>query len=108
MYCIRNIIYIFICILISFTSIAGVEDRPPFSTDPVLNDGKRWRIGYYEGGEYTDYQKEFSASVKGLMKLGWIEEQMFPAQQRENTDLLWEWLATQIKSDYIEFVSNAY
>jgi ABC-type uncharacterized transport system substrate-binding protein len=108
MYCIRNILYIFICILISFTSIAGVEDRPPFSTDPVLNDGKRWRIGYYEGGEYTDYQKEFSATVKGLMKLGWIEEQMFPAQQGENTDLLWEWLATQIKSDYIEFVSNAY
>ncbi|PKH04175.1 ABC transporter substrate-binding protein [Psychromonas sp. MB-3u-54] len=108
MYCIRNVLYIFICALISFTSIAEVGDKLSFSTDPVLNDGKRWRIGYYEGGEYTDYQKEFSATVKGLMKLGWIEDQVIPAQQGENTDLLWKWLATQIKSDYIEFVSNAH
>ncbi|ABM05018.1 ABC-type uncharacterized transport system, periplasmic component [Psychromonas ingrahamii 37] len=108
MYCIRNVLYIFICALISFTSIAEAEDKSSFSTTPVLNDGKHWRVGYYEGGEYTDYQKEFTATIKGLMKLGWIELQTIPEQPGERTDLLWKWLSTQIKSDYIEFVPDAY
>jgi ABC-type uncharacterized transport system substrate-binding protein len=108
MNCIRNVINIFLCAVISFSTVTWAEDKSSFSTDPVLNDGKRWRVGYYEGGEYTDYQKEFTATIKGLMKLGWIELQTIPEQPGEGTDLLWKWLATQNNSDYIEFVADAH
>ncbi|MFT5558077.1 MAG: ABC-type uncharacterized transport system substrate-binding protein [Psychromonas sp.] len=108
MHCIRNVINIFLCAVISFSTITWAEDKHSFRTSPVLNDGKHWRVGYYEGGEYTDYQKEFTATINGLMKLGWIELQTIPEQPGERTDLLWKWLSTQIKSDYIEFVPDAY
>ena len=108
MNCIRNVLYIFVCAAISFSTVSKAEDKLSFSSDPVLNDGKRWRVGYYEGGEYTDYQKEFTATIKGLMKLGWVEPQAIPEQLGERTDFLWKWLVTQIKSDYIEFVPGAH
>jgi ABC-type uncharacterized transport system substrate-binding protein len=108
MHCIRNVINIFLYAVISFSTIAWAEEKSSFSIDPVLNDGELWRVGYYEGGEYADYQKEFSATIKGLMKLGWIELQTIPEQPGERTDLLWKWLATEINSDYIDFVADAH
>ena len=38
---------------------AMAEGKSDFSTSPKTNDGKKWQIGYYEGGEYIDYQKYF-------------------------------------------------
>ena len=84
---------------------AGNDD---FSTNPKTNDGKKWRIGYYEGGEYIDYQKFFGATIKGLMKLGWIEEADLPPQKGEETKGLWDWLATKANSKYIQFVKDAH
>ena len=55
-----------------------------FPTTPVLKDGERWRMGYYEGGEYPDYQVIFIAIVKGLINLGWVEDMEFPEEY--NTD----------------------
>ena len=75
---------------------------------PVDNDGQRWRIGYFEGGEYYHYQETLIETVNGLMKLGWVEETEIPLQEGEQTNQLWQWLATDLKSDYIEFVSDAH
>ena len=36
--------------------------------------GERWRVGYYQGGEYLDYQKTLLATINGLMELGWIRK----------------------------------
>ena len=90
MHYIRNVFYLFFCAALSFSTVAWAGGKSFFSTEPVLNDGKRWRVGYYEGGEYTDYQKEFTATIKGLMKLGWIEPQTIPEQRGERTDFLWK------------------
>ena len=79
-----------------------------FSTTPKDNTGKKWRIGYYEGGEYIDYQKIFSETIKGLMALGWIKKEALPPQSGEQTKELWNWLATQAQSKYIEFVKDAH
>ncbi|WP_020410104.1 ABC transporter substrate-binding protein [Hahella ganghwensis] len=87
---------------------AAAEHHEKFSTDPITNDGKRWRIGYYEGGEYINYQQVLAATVRSLMTLGWIESQVIPPQEGEQTADLWEWFTTALKSDYIEFVPDAH
>ena len=89
-------------------SATGFASEPNFKVDPVTNDGKKWRIGYYEGGAYINYQKQLTETVKGLMELGWLETADLPKQSGEATDTLWEWLSTEARSDYIEFVADAH
>jgi ABC-type uncharacterized transport system substrate-binding protein len=79
-----------------------------FSTTPTTNNGKKWRIAYYEGGEYIDYQKIFTETVKGLMKQRWIEKADLPPLKGEQTKELWMWLARNAKSHFIEFVEDAH
>lgn len=77
--------------------------------DPVLNKGKKWRIGMYEGGEYVDYQENFIELLNGLKHLGWIEDTPIPDLGPEQTKELWAWLAKGgINSKYIEFVADAH
>ena len=72
-----TLVLIFGCICSGYA-----EDAKKFSTAPKTNNGQKWRIGYYEGGEYIDYQKIFTETVKGMMKLGWIEMMEIPPQKR--------------------------
>lgn len=90
-------------LLASFASAKDV-----FSTEPQTNNGKKWRIAYYEGGEYIDYQKIFIETVKGLMHLGWIETVDIPKQEGEQTKDFWQWLVKNGKSEYIEFVKDGH
>jgi ABC-type uncharacterized transport system substrate-binding protein len=102
-------ITIFLVVCIFATSTAGfAADKVIFKTTPNLNDGKKWRIGYYEGGPYIDYQWIFAETVKALMKMGWIEEALLPNLKGEETNGLWEWLATETNSNYLEFVKDAH
>ena len=78
------------------------------SADPVTNDGKKWRIGFYEGGPYITYQKTLVALVKGFMEAGWIETAAIPEQSGEQTADLWGWLAKTAKSPYLMFVEDAH
>ena len=94
-----------VCIFaISTTGFAA--DKGIFKTTPKLNNGKKWRIGYYEGGEYIAYQQFLEEAVKGLMKLGWIEDTKVPSWSGEQTKDLWKWLSSGVKSDYIDFVKD--
>jgi ABC-type uncharacterized transport system substrate-binding protein len=80
-----------------------------YKTTPLTNNGRKWQIGYYEGGPYSDYQSHLKAAIKGLMMLGWMEEAKFPKlPDTEDTKVLWNWLSTNSKSKYIEFADNAY
>jgi ABC-type uncharacterized transport system substrate-binding protein len=83
-------------------------DKKEFATNPKTNNGKKWRIGYYEGGEYIAYQQFLEEAAKGMMKLGWIETTDFPSWNGEQTKDLWNWLSKTVRSDYIEFVANAH
>ncbi len=75
---------------------------------PSTNNGKKWRIGYYEGGEYTDYQMFLAATVRGLMESGWVEKASLPEMTGEETKALWEWLARPERSKYLMFVPDAH
>ncbi len=83
-------------------------DKGTFATTPTRNGDRKWRIAYVEGGEYIDYQKILIETVRGLMKLGWIETADIPAQTGEQTSGVWEWLTTKAKSDYIEFLPDGH
>jgi ABC-type uncharacterized transport system substrate-binding protein len=49
------------------------------------------------------------ALVDGLMELGWIEKRSFPQPlDEQETQTFWSWLATEVQSDYLLFVPDAY
>ncbi|WP_417228335.1 ABC transporter substrate-binding protein [Amphritea sp.] len=104
---IKSLCTVWLCMLMIPFAVAGAADKGVFATAPVMNNGERWRIGYFEGGEYIDYQKVLTETVKGLMALGWIDKTEIPAQPGEQTAQLWQWL-NKVPSDYIEFVPDAH
>jgi ABC-type uncharacterized transport system substrate-binding protein len=83
-------------------------DENAFATTPTTNNGQRWRIAYYEGGEYIDYQKILTETIHGLMALGWIEPAEIPRQDGEQTQPLWNWLVNGARSEYLEFLSDGH
>jgi ABC-type uncharacterized transport system substrate-binding protein len=105
---IRKYIYCIIAILTLISPPSFAENKGLFSTQPITNKGKPWRIGYFEGGEYSDYQQVLTETIKGLMKLGWIDIADIPAQKGEQTQQLWQWLEANAKSKYVRFVPNAH
>lgn len=97
-------------LLISFSVSDGFpEDRKKYSPMPILkSDGSPWNIGYLEGGYFIDYKESLKAFVKGLEMLGWIEPIRIPEGEFGDSDVkLWRWLSQNIKSDYVEFASDA-
>ncbi len=98
-------------LLFCITAVLGTicpSAAEEFPTAPVKNDGKKWRIGYYEGGPYIDYKKNFRAALQGLMALGWIEAGPIPSTGGESTKPLWQWLSDKARSNYLEFVPDAH
>ncbi|WP_319574422.1 ABC transporter substrate binding protein [uncultured Desulfobacter sp.] len=100
------------CPILFFFLFASVSvmaaDKGSFSVKPGTNNGKKWRVGYFEGGEYINYQLNFLGIVRGLMDMGWMENANIPEQSGEQTAQLWQWLANNTKSRYIEFVKDAH
>ena len=103
-----TILIVFMFVFGISISAAGAKEKVDFSMKPTLNKGQKWRVAYYEGGEYIDYQQIFTETIKGLMDLGWIQKSEIPKQTGEQTTELWKWLSGKAKSDYVEFVSNAH
>ncbi|WP_207679323.1 ABC transporter substrate-binding protein [Desulfonema magnum] len=104
---IKIILLLCVCIFLSDMSVLA-QDKESLVSVPKTNNGKKWRIGYYEGGEYIYYQQIFTSTVKSLIKLGWIEKSKIPQQKGEQTKDLWNWLAARVRSHYIEFVPDGH
>ncbi len=78
-FCVKITLIVFV-ILFSMHASGLAADKGKFSMDPKKNNGIKWRIGYYEGGEYINYQVNLVATIKGLMNLGWIKAMEIPPQ----------------------------
>lgn len=84
-------------------------DTGNFPVTPKKNDGKKWRMGYLEGGPYANYPDNLRALVVALSDLGWVKKPAFPTSaDASDTKQLWSWLSRNLKSDYLEFVQNGY
>lgn len=100
----------FIAVIVMMVGDPAVgADEKSYPVSPPEKIAKKWRIGYYEGGAYKNYPKTLNAIVDGLAELGWIEPAVIPPQEdKNNTAPIWAWLASNVKSRYIEFVPDAY
>lgn len=91
-----------------FAAVCGMADELSVNPERQVPDGRKWSIGYYEGGPYIEYKKTFMATLKGLMKNGWIETAPLPDYPGDDTRKLWEWCASSLKSKYLVFNLDAY
>ncbi|MFC1488518.1 ABC transporter substrate-binding protein [Thermodesulfobacteriota bacterium] len=116
-----NKIY-FLPIIIGLILVSANRTIYADGTTPLTNDGKKWKLGYYEGGPYINYPLHLRALVDGLVQLGWMEKVSVPNLEEialelmehkvknidaNNSILIWKWLARHAKSKYIQFVDNA-
>lgn len=97
-----------ISLFIFFISI-GLTDAMAAQTSPTLHNGKKWRIGYLEGGPWPDYQETLIETLKSLANMGWIQKFDLPElEDKEDTRMLWKWLSHNVKSRYLDFSEDAY
>ncbi|HRY15518.1 MAG: hypothetical protein KDJ31_08625 [Candidatus Competibacteraceae bacterium] len=91
------------------TLVMATNNQPAVSTAPKAKaPGKKWRIGYYEGGQYPDYEVILKAIVRGLIALKWLEPLDMPAANNPVPGGFWDYLAHHAVSDYLEFVPDGY
>lgn len=77
-----------------------------FPTTPRAKpDGSKWRIGYFESGDYVEYPRTLRAIVQGLQQLGWLTISDIP--QGLTGRQMWQYLATHAKSETLQFVPDA-
>ncbi|MFH1135237.1 MAG: ABC transporter substrate binding protein [Pseudomonadota bacterium] len=78
-------------------------------TAPTLNKGNKWRIVYYEGGRYSDYDLTLSATIKGLASLGWIDESFLPKNfDKLSNRQVWDELSKCNNLKYLLFLSDGF
>ncbi|MCP4689308.1 MAG: ABC transporter substrate-binding protein [Desulfobacterales bacterium] len=88
---------------------AFAADETTWPTDPVANNGKKWRLGYLEGGPYANYQYIFRAFVDSLAEMGWMKKTALPeGRDNSETRTTWDFLGSNAQSDYIEFTPGAH
>jgi ABC-type uncharacterized transport system substrate-binding protein len=87
---------------VSIFIVVDLSDATAAQTAPTLNNGKKWRIGYYEGGPFTDYTDTMGTFIRGLTALGWIKGGILPEPVDELSKPYWDWL-TQCNSPFLSF-----
>ena len=93
----------------SFLSSSSAAEKGEFGLRPTTNHGQKWRIGYLEGGPYKNYPLVLTMLIKNLMDMGWMENAEIPVPEDfEDSSQIWMWLSTRAKSNYIQFVGDAY
>ncbi len=88
---------------------AGAANKNHYSIKPTTNHGQKWRLGYLEGGPYSNYPLNLKALVFALADIGWVEKvDGIPQGTETDTSLMWLWISKNIRSKYITFVADAY
>lgn len=92
----RSILLFFLPLL--FVQSLYAESR----NGPRLNNGKKWRVSYYEGGPYSDYTDTMRTLIHGLIQLGWITAENPPDFHQEMPKPYINWLMEH-ESPYLSF-----
>jgi ABC-type uncharacterized transport system substrate-binding protein len=96
-----------------FLPAAVAQTSPPadvgllFPTTPAAKPGGgKWRLGYFESGDYVEYPRTLRAIVAGLQQLGWLKVPDIPADLDGRQ--MWHFLARNAQSKQLEFVDDAW
>jgi ABC-type uncharacterized transport system substrate-binding protein len=85
------------------------KTSPAFSDRPVAKARGKWRIAYYQGGDYIDYAENIRALADALAERGWMPELDIPAfDDPENVASIWHFLSEHAGGPYLEFVADAF
>lgn len=95
-------------LLVLVPALGFAADKGDFSVAPKAGEGGKWRLAYFQGGDYPDYLASLLATVRSLMDLGWIEKGEIPAAAHKNIKDLWNWLAADARSGFLEFVKDGF
>lgn len=92
-------------VLVAFTAWAGETG----SNEPTPKaDGRKWRLGYLEGGPSPEYVQNLQALVQALAEHGWLERTELPVlADPEDAVGLWRWLAANARGCCLEFAEDA-
>jgi ABC-type uncharacterized transport system substrate-binding protein len=78
-----------------------------FSTKPTKKpNGQKWRIGYFQSGDYSEYPLTLRVLVNALEQLGWLSIPDIPSHLTGRQT--WEFIAVNARSDTLTFVADAY
>lgn len=79
-----------------------------FDLSPVQKaDHSRFRLAFYEGGQYPDYITIFKQTLYGLMELGWIDRIDLPDFGNDH-HAFWLWAVEHLQSRYVECAKDGY
>ncbi|HEX38040.1 MAG TPA: hypothetical protein ENG70_04175 [Candidatus Cloacimonetes bacterium] len=99
------ILVIIILGILALVHMPGQKD----TLQPQLNKGEKWKIAYYEGGQYIDFAENLRGIIKGLGELGWIQPIHIPEfQDADNAYYIWNYAANNCSSDYIKFLEKEF
>lgn len=105
----RLSLYCLMVLLWALASLPATGRADDVKTTPTLNEGKKWRIAYYEGGPWANYHKTMMAVVKGLMEKGWIEKKPIPDfPDPDDNRPVWRWLNHSVNSAFLDFIADGY
>jgi len=105
---VKSLIMLFFLTGFFFSNVYAAE-KMDFPVTPKTNNGKKWRIGYLEGGPNEGYPENLSALITAFSEIGWTKKVDFPIPvDKSDTKNLWVWISHNVKSDYIEFLPDAY
>lgn len=97
-----------VALVLLAVSALPAADLPPGEVAPTARaDGRKWRLGYLEGGPFREYVQHLRALVLALAERGWLEKPEMPALADPEDALgLWRWLADHARGPYLEFVRD--
>jgi len=105
----RSILLLAFVLVFSLAGTAHASEHDTYPYQPDKAKGAKKRIGYYEGGPYSQYTKTLLATVISLARLGWMDPVEIPEfDDVEDAKAIWDWLADNVKSPNIVFVKEAF
>ena len=99
------LIAIIIIVCLTFIIFRAWE-KTLFSNDefqPCLNDGKKWELGYLQGGKSQRFELSLRHFIDNMAKLGWLEAVDWNGLSKNATaEETWNYLADNMQSEYLQ------
>lgn len=97
-----------VCLLLGLFGSAASVSAAESSAAPRGVPEQPLQLGFYQGGDYQDYQDYLIATVEGLVAHGWLEPLTLPVFTGRNTREIWMWLSEHARSEYLVFREDGF